>query len=155
MRSTIDATRRRAWVGLLRAHARLIDAVEHDLREQGCLPLTWYEVLVKLTAAPGGTVRMQELARTAFLTKSGVTRLVDRMEAEGLVARTTCPSDRRGTLAAITPAGRRAYRETFPVLQRAVEEHFAGPLSDAEAACMASAFDRLAPEDPPSGGASC
>src|SRR5574341_775451 len=91
-----------AWAAFLRAHAAIKAKLERELLTERDLPLTWYEVLLHVDAFGGG-MRMQELARSVLLSKSGLTRLVDRMEAAGLVVRRTCESDRRGAFVDITP----------------------------------------------------
>jgi DNA-binding MarR family transcriptional regulator len=120
------------WKLFLQAHSAVLDALEHDLRDRVGLPLTWYEVLIRLTAAPGGRMRMTDLAESLLLSKSGVTRLVDRMEASGLVERGVCSSDRRGSFAVITQKGRAVQRKAAPVHLRGVEELFLGHLSAPE-----------------------
>jgi DNA-binding MarR family transcriptional regulator len=88
-------------------------------------------------------MRMGELAGSLLLTPSGVTRLVDRMETEGLVQRQQCPSDRRGWNAVITPAGRARLRSAAPVHLRGVERHFGRHLSDQEADLVADVLGRV------------
>ena len=107
------------------------------------LPLSWYEVLLWLNQAPDGRMRMGELAGSLLLTPSGVTRLVDRMEADGLVQRQQCPSDRRGWNAVITPAGRARLRSAAPVHMRGIERHFGRHLSDQEADLIADVLGRV------------
>ena len=138
-----------AWVGLLRAHAALVDTLEHELQEAQGLPLTWYDVLVQLRAA-GGQMRMQDLASAVLLSRSGVTRLVDRMETAGLVTRESCPSDRRGTFAAITPKGRDVFKRAHPVHLRGIERHFASVLTSAELQALAAIAAKVAPDRPTS-----
>ena len=102
-----------AWMALMQAHAAVVAGLEDKLVKDRGLPLSWHEVLVHLAAAPDGKLRMQDLARSVLLSKSGVTRLVDRMEESGLVERTACASDRRVIYAAITDrAG--SSRKLFP-----------------------------------------
>ena len=88
-----------AWRGFLRVHAALVHELDRELEETHGLPLTHYEVLLYLESAPGHRLRMAELASSVLLSQSGVTRLVDRLERDGLVAREPCPDDRRGLLA--------------------------------------------------------
>ena len=99
-----------AWVGFLRVHAALVRELDSELEAAHGLPLTQYEVLLYLDAAPDRRLRMTELARSVLLSQSGVTRLVDRLEARGLVVREPCPEDRRGLLARITDDGSQAAR---------------------------------------------
>lgn len=118
-----------AWLAVLQTNAVLVDALEKDLEASHGLPITWFEVLIKLDDAPGGRVRMQDLVEAALLTKSGVTRLVDRMQAAGLVQRCACDSDRRVTYAEITETGRKAIRDAMPSHKTDVEREFARHLS--------------------------
>ncbi len=131
------------WADFLRAHANLTDVLAHELVERCGMPLTWFDVLVQLDAAPGGRLRMQELAAAVVLSKSGLTRLVDRVQEAGFVARTTCPSDRRGTFAEITPAGRVALRKARPIHLDGVRRHFADPLSGRDIATLGRAMRAL------------
>src|SRR5688572_9257014 len=82
------------WVAFARAHAALSAALNRDLERAESVPLSWHQVLVQITHA-GGRLRMQSLAELTMLTPSGITRLVDRMERDGLVVRVACPTDRR------------------------------------------------------------
>ena len=131
------------WRLLLQAHAALVERLERELRDQQDLPLTWYEVLLRLAAAPEGRQRMTELAGSLLLSKSGVTRLIDRMEEAGLVARGTCASDRRGSFALLTDRGRAVQKKAAPVHLRGVEEHFLGLLTPAEASALTSALAKV------------
>jgi DNA-binding MarR family transcriptional regulator len=132
-----------AWRAFLEAHARITDVLSRELRAEESLPLAWYDVLVQLQEAPGHRLRMQELADAVLLSKSGLTRLVDRMEREGLVRRSACPDDRRGILAELTEAGLDTLRRTSSTHLRGVDAHFASHLSDDEAATLASILGRL------------
>jgi DNA-binding MarR family transcriptional regulator len=95
----------RAWRGMLRVHATLTKALDADLDAQHGLPLTSYEVLLHLADAEAHRMRMCDLAESVLLSRSGLTRLVDRLEREGLLARETCSADARGAFAKLTPAG--------------------------------------------------
>ncbi len=94
-----------AWRGFLRAHVELVRTLDAELRARHGLPLAWYDVLVVLDDAPGRRLRMADLSAAVLLTPSGVTRLVDRMSAAGLVRREPCPSDGRGSFAVATGEG--------------------------------------------------
>ena len=91
---------------MLRAHAELTRALDAQLAREHKLPLSSYEVLLFLADAPDGRMRMSDLAESVLLSRSGLTRLVDRLEREGLLKRERCESDARGLFAEITPAGR-------------------------------------------------
>jgi DNA-binding MarR family transcriptional regulator len=94
---------------MLRAHAALTRELDAQLAREHKLPLSSYEVLLFLADAPGGRMRMAELAESVLLSRSGLTRLVDRLEREGLLKRKPCESDARGFFAEITPKGRRLF----------------------------------------------
>jgi DNA-binding MarR family transcriptional regulator len=136
-----------AWRAFLEAHARVTDVLGRELRAEESLPLTWYDVLVQLQEAPGHRLRMQELADAVLLSKSGLTRLVDRMEREGLVQRAACPDDRRGILAELTETGYETLRRTSSTHLRGVDEHFASRFTPAEAATLTDLLGRLTADD--------
>jgi DNA-binding MarR family transcriptional regulator len=94
---------------MLRAHAELTRALDAQLACEHKLPLSSYEVLLFLADAPEGRMRMSDLAESVLLSRSGLTRLVDRLEREGLLKRERCESDARGLFAEITPAGRELF----------------------------------------------
>src|SRR5258707_13849931 len=96
-----------AWRGMLRVHSALVKALDAELLAAHGLPLTSYEVLINLQAAPGRRRRMAELADGVLLSRSGTTRLVDRLERDGLLERDTCDSDGRGCFAGLTASGDR------------------------------------------------
>jgi DNA-binding MarR family transcriptional regulator len=94
---------------MLRAHAELTRALDAQLTREHKLPLSSYEVLLFLADAPKGRMRMSELAESVLLSRSGLTRLVDRLERDGLLKRERCESDARGLFAEITPEGRELF----------------------------------------------
>ncbi|MGH7748822.1 MAG: MarR family winged helix-turn-helix transcriptional regulator [Candidatus Dormibacteria bacterium] len=138
-----DAERLAAWRLLLETHAAVVDRLSHELEAECDLPLTWYDVLLQLSLAPGGRLRMRDLADAVLLSRSGLTRLVDRMAAAGLVCREAHASDGRGANAVLTPAGRAALRRAAPVHLRGIEAHFARHLSDEDVAALRSALGRV------------
>lgn len=137
-----------AWRSFLRAHARVTRVLDAELSAECDLPLGSYEVLLHLNEAPGGSLRMTELADRVLLSRSGLTRLVDRMEREGLIARQSCPSDLRGTNAVLTDTGRARLEAAAPIHLRGVREHLVDLLTPAEIATLASALGRVAGECP-------
>ncbi len=132
-----------AWRSFLEAHARVTDELERELQETQGLPLAFYDVLSLLARAPEGRLRMQDLAGRLLLSRSGFTRLGDRMESAGLLQRTRCPSDRRGVFAEITPAGRAALEAAAPVHMRGVQEHFARYLGTGDLQVLRELLDRV------------
>jgi DNA-binding MarR family transcriptional regulator len=133
-----------AWRALLRAQATLADQLEHELVEAAGLPLAWYEVLLVLDQAPEGALRLQQLLSTVLMTKSGVSRLVDRMEEAGLVRRAGCPSDRRGAFAVITDAGREKLRLAAPIHAEGIDRHLARVLDHDRASALRDALTVVA-----------
>ncbi len=143
-RATVPDSQLAAWRSFLEAHARVIEVLSRELREEADLPLSWYDVLVHLSEAPGDQLRMQELADAVLLSKSGLTRLIDRMQREGLVNRSACPDDRRGTYAQLTTAGRDRLRDAAPTHLRGVRDHFADLFDDDEARQLDALLRRVA-----------
>jgi DNA-binding MarR family transcriptional regulator len=115
------------------------------------MPLSWYEVLVRLSEAPSGTIRMQELARGVFLSKSGLTQVATRMEAAGLIRREVCPTDRRGVNAVLTPEGKRAVRRATVVHLRGIQAHFARHFDDVELRRLTTAMGKVFEAEAPRG----
>lgn len=132
-----------AWRGFLRAHAEVVGGLDEELQAEHGLPLTSYEVLVSLAEAPGNRLRMSELAASLLLSQSGVTRLVDRLERDGLVQRERCDSDGRGFFAVLTPAGVVRFRAVRPTHLAGVRHRFLDPLSEDEQRSLRSAWERL------------
>ena len=132
-----------AWRTFLEAHARTVEVLTRELKDAEELPLTWYDVLVQLQEAPEHRLRMQELADAVLLSKSGVTRLVDRMERAGLVTRSRCTDDRRGTFAQLTEAGQQRLRATAPTHLEGVQRYFTALLDDAEAETLTALLGRV------------
>lgn len=138
----MEEERELLWRDFLVAHRRLTDQLEIELERVEGMPLAFYDVLVNLSAA-GGHARMAELADRVLLSRSGLTRLVDRMVDAGLVERRQCPSDRRGQEAVLTPVGQRALEHASPVHLDGVERHFDAHLSDGEAKALRKFLDKV------------
>jgi DNA-binding MarR family transcriptional regulator len=132
-----------AWRGVLLAQDRVVRAIERDLAHAGQIPLSWYDVLLELNAAPGRCLRMQDLGERVVLSRSRVSRLVDDLERGGFVERKPDPDDGRATLACITGAGRGALRRAAPVYLRGIDKYFTAHLDDGERATIASALQRV------------
>jgi DNA-binding MarR family transcriptional regulator len=134
-----------AWRGLLRVHARLTRSLDADLVREHDLPLSEYEVLLFLADSPEGGLRMSELADGVLLSRSGLTRLVDRMERDGLLRRERCPDDARGFLAIITPQGRELFDRARQTHLDGVRQLFLSHLSAEEQQMLAALWERVAP----------
>lgn len=143
METQIDEERLAAWRAFLNAHAVVIDAIERELAEVGQLPLTSYDVLVALHEAPNGRLRPHELADHMVLRRSTLTRMLDRLEAQRLLVREPCPSDRRGAVVALTETGEAALARAWPNYARGIAAHFAAHLSAEEARTLAAALERI------------
>ena len=136
-----------AWAGFLRTHAALVRELDHQLEAAHGLPLTQYEVLLHLDGAPDRRLRMNELARSVLLSQSGVTRLVDRLEARGFVVREPCPEDRRVLYAHITDEGRRRLLEARPTHLAGIRERFLSHFDVDELGVLGEAWARLLADD--------
>ncbi len=132
-----------AWRGFVRTHAELFKALDAELDAAHDLPLTTYEVLVALYHAPGRKLRMAELAEHAFLSRSGVTRLVDRLERDGLLRRDKCSSDARGCYALLTDDGADLLRSARPTHLDGVRRRFLSKLGDEDLRALARAWDLI------------
>ncbi|MGI8697699.1 MAG: MarR family winged helix-turn-helix transcriptional regulator [Mycobacteriales bacterium] len=133
------------WRTFLRTHAEVSRRLEAELTAEHELPLAWYDVLVQLVEAPDRRLRMTELADRVLLSRSGLTRLVDRLEREGLVTRVACPSDARGLFTVLTDAGRARLRDASPTHLRGIAEHMTGRFSAAELEILGDLLVRLLP----------
>ncbi|HEV7754434.1 MAG TPA: MarR family transcriptional regulator [Mycobacteriales bacterium] len=132
------------WRSFLRAHATVVRTLEAELVAAKQLPLAWYDVLVQLVETPAKRLRMTELADRVLLSRSGVTRLVDRMVRAGLLRRTPCEDDLRGTYAEITNEGFDALRAASPIHLRGIAEHMTSLLEPAELAALGAAMEKIA-----------
>lgn len=136
------------WSGLLFAHARVMRALEDDMLEQHGLPLSWFDVMGRVKQAPEQRLRMHELEDASVFTRSGMTRLVDRIEAAGFVTRERSPGDRRGVYVAITEAGSEKIDAVWPDHVASIERHFGRYIDPAEAVALRRASTRIRDADP-------
>jgi DNA-binding MarR family transcriptional regulator len=125
----------RAWRHFLGAHALALHAIEARLKSAGQPPLAWYDTLLELDRA-GGRLPIGELAKRAVVEPYNMTRIVDRLEAEGFIRRERATGDRRSTIVASTAAGEKARRQMWPHYRRAILETFVAPLSGRDAEAM-------------------
>ena len=137
---------------MLRVHAQLVKALDANLEAAHGLPLSHYDVLLQVSCAPGQRMRMCELADGVLLSRSGLTRLVDRMAKDGLLERCACEDDARGSFACLTPAGRARLDEARPTHLAAVRELFLSSFSDDELTLLAGLWQRVLPA---AGGDAC
>ena len=134
-----------AWRGLLRVHTALVRELDTELDAAHGLPLSSYDVLIYLQSAPGRRLRMAELADSVLLSRSGVTRLVDRLERDGLIVRDTCTSDGRGCFAVLTDAGEEVLARARPTHLAGVRARFLRHFSDDELRQLAEYWERVRP----------
>lgn len=132
-----------AWSALLRVHATLVPALDQELQATHRMPLTWYDVLLELNAAPDRQLTMSALGAVAVVSRSRVSRVVDELVAAGLVERVPNPADRRSAFARITPAGRARLRAAAPTYLAGIERHFTSHLTEREAATVATALQKV------------
>src|SRR3954453_3615660 len=119
-----DESALRTWIRFLATHSAITRELEARLMGAHGLTLSDYDVLVQLARAPERKLRNIELANAVVLTRSGVTRLVDGLERDGLVARASCPSDKRGTLVKLTDEGLARLRESASTHVQGVRDLF-------------------------------
>jgi DNA-binding MarR family transcriptional regulator len=143
MSEKLDTQHLNAWRAFITAHAKLIDWINHEMVEADVIPLHWYDVLIELYEAPEHRLRLSELARKVVLSKSGLTRLVDKVEAVGLLARQSSPEDGRGAYAVLTEAGIEAMRKAWPIYAGGIQAYFAQHLTIGEAKIITDVFERI------------
>ena len=150
---TDHASRLAAWSTFLRAHARVTRDIERELEAEQDLSLADYDLLHELAVADGGRLRMSELADRLALSRSGATRLVDRLEAAGLVDRHACATDRRGYWAMVTDAGMGRLRAATPTHLRGICAYFIDRIPPAELEQLRRTLERVvaAETDTPEG----
>jgi len=119
----LDETEMEAWQAFLRASVRLMERLDAELGSHG-ISLADYEILVHLSAEAAGELRMTELAARTLVSRSGLTRRLDRLVESGLVERRSCPTDRRGVFAVLTTAGRSRLEQAAPTHVEGVRRHF-------------------------------
>lgn len=134
-----------AWRGLLRVHTALVKALDAELSAAHDLPLSSYEVLITLETAPNRKRRMAELADSVLLSRSGMTRLVDRLEQHGLLVRDTCTDDGRGCFAVLTDKGAALLEQARPTHLEGVRQRFLTHFSEDELRMFAGAWERVLP----------
>ena len=148
MAGKLNPAEMRAWRAFLDAQASLMRRLGADLIKHEDITLAEYDVLVQLNFASDGRLRMSELSDRVRLSPSGLTRLVDRLVQGGLVKRGRCASDRRGSFAILTLAGKVRLRHASPVHLKGIREHFTKHLSPAQLEAVAEALEPLGRDTP-------
>ncbi|MFB9182418.1 MarR family winged helix-turn-helix transcriptional regulator [Dactylosporangium sucinum] len=132
-----------AWAGLLRVHAALVPLLDQELQAAHGLPLTWYDVLLELDAAPEKRLTMTDLGAAAVVSRSRVSRVVDELVRAGLVEREPNPGDKRSAFAKLTPEGWARLAAAAPTYLAGIERHFTGRMTAAEATTVATALGKV------------
>ncbi|MDL4817718.1 MarR family winged helix-turn-helix transcriptional regulator [Actinomadura opuntiae] len=144
--STMSAAELAVWRSMLRAQVQISRRLQADLLADHDLALASYDVLMHLGEAPGGRLRMNDLADRVLLSRSGLTRLIDRLQRDGLVVRQSCTSDARGLYAALTPAGRARLADATPTYREGVREYVLSRLDEPDLSTFGHILDKLADE---------
>lgn len=134
-----------AWRGLLRVHAALFKALDAELEATHGIPLSSYEVLIFLRSAPAQRLRMADLADRVLLSRSGMTRLADRLERAGLLVREQCSADARGCYAVLTAEGAAFLEDARPTHLNGIRERFLCHFSEDELVALARGWERILP----------
>ena len=134
-----------AWRAMLRAHGALAKRIDASLEQAHHLPMSSYEVLQRLHETGEERMRMCDLAERAQLSRSGLTRLVDRLEREGLIERCSCKHDARGAYACLTERGRERLEQARATHLALVREHFLARFSEEELEVLTAMLERVAP----------
>lgn len=132
-----------AWIRLVRIQSRVLNAVEQDLKKAGFPPLSWYDALLELSRAEFGCLRPIELEKQMLLPQYGLSRLIDRLVDNGLVARKVCEVDKRGLVVEITEKGRELQKKMWTAYSAAIERHIGSKISDADATKLSTLLDQL------------
>lgn len=133
----------RAWRAHLAAHRLLLHQLDRELQEEG-LSLNDYEILVNLSESPDHRMRMSELATATVQSRSRLSHQISRMEAAGLVVRTSCEDDRRGTFAVLTELGLQTIRRAAPGHVASVRRHFIDLLTPEQVAAIEAIYAPIA-----------
>jgi len=141
---TADDSRLRAWRAFLEAHARVTRRLDDELRAAHGLSLAEYDALLQLARSPERKLRMNQLADRMVLSRSGITRLIDRLSTAGLVERAHCESDARGAEAVLTEQGLERLRAASTTHLRGVETHFVAIVSSSDLDALARALGEVA-----------
>ncbi|HXC78706.1 MAG TPA: helix-turn-helix domain-containing protein [Candidatus Acidoferrum sp.] len=131
------------WRTYLRTNDAVMRSLERDLIDGADLPLAWYDVLLQLAEAPQRRLRMAELADSVLLSRSGLTRLVDRLVSAGLVSREPFPGDARGSYTVLEPAGLARLRAAAPIHLAGIGSHWLSKYSDEELLLLGRLLERL------------
>lgn len=153
--SALSETHLEAWRRYYVSFWRIFAAIEAELQVAGLPSLSWYDALYELYLAPSRHLRMSELARSALLSRSGLTRLVDKLEKEKLIERKSCPSDGRVQHAVLTEKGVEVLRKIWPVYRAGIAKYFAAHLTEGEAQEFARMMSKVVSAMEKTGAPAC
>jgi DNA-binding MarR family transcriptional regulator len=143
MGKPLESSKGSTWALFLTVHAVLVEKIEERFSAADLPPFGWYDVLWGLERAEGQRLRMHELAEKTVISRSNLTRLIDRLEAAGLVVRERAAEDRRGAFAVLTAQGKAMRRKMWPVYSAAIKEFFEDHISEQEAVEFGGALRRI------------
>lgn len=141
--TALDEASSRMWKLFLTTYVTVTEQIERDLEAVGLPPLAWYSVLWTLERSPNHELRLHELAEEVLLSRSNITRLIDRLEAANLLGRRRCPKDRRGAYAVLTEEGLAMRQKMWEVYSQGIAQYFASHLSADEVNTLTQVFSRL------------
>lgn len=154
-RLTADDPRLAPWRAFLEAHARVSRRLDEELRAEHDLSLAEYDALLSIAQAPDRRIRMRQLSDRVILSKSGVTRLIDRLVADGLVERSACLADARGAEAVLTDLGLARLRAASRTHLRGITEHFLEPLDGTDVDALERSMRAISASAGPGSGTVC
>ncbi len=143
MKKKLTDSETRAWVGFVKAQQTVLEKLDDDLKKHGYPPMSWYDVLLELEKTREGRIRQNELGQLILLSKYNVSRLLDRLEKEGLIKREPCKEDTRGVFAVITAKGKKLRNRMWPVYYESIKEHFLSKFSEKELGQMIKFNDKI------------
>jgi DNA-binding MarR family transcriptional regulator len=140
MNENLNPKHLKIWRLFITSHAKLINQIDSQMQSEGQIPLHWYDVLIELYEAPQSRLRMSELAEKVLLSRSGLTRLVDRLEKVGYLRRELDPNDRRSFFAVLNDEGIVAMRGAWSIYAQGIQHYFTDYLSEEEAVVLERVF---------------
>lgn len=147
MAKKLDEMTISSWVKLVRTQQILLEQMEADMKAAGLPPIGWYDVLLELDSQPSKKLRISDVGAQVLLSKSNITRLIDRMEKRELVVREPCEEDGRGAYAVITKDGKAMKRKMWNVYQKSINSMFHEPLTDADKKNLTKILGKLVEEE--------
>lgn len=139
----LDEMRNSTWRLFLTAQIQVIEQIQARLADAQLPPLEWYDVLWTLKEIPDRRLRLSDLADRVLLSRSNLTRLLDRLEKNQLLRREPCPTDRRGTFAVLTEAGATMQKQMWAIYSEGIAAYFGDQLTDEEIKVMQQAFKKV------------